>query len=342
MSADAKLKAYIDRILRCREAEDAAKEDTKAVYAELAGDGYEKAIVGQVVTFLRKREKDSDKVAEQSAKFDLYLEAYERPSHAHTREDRSDAGLNILTKHTEITASDGASPAVRQLAGSARDEESAASYSEMDRATEGSFETGSEAAEKGRKAIPAGPEGADLNHAGAGESPATDQPLVGGDHEVTGIASRERDMDPTSNTGEGAACALPDISGVTMEYVPPCGMKRPPFAQCFPDLSKADYDKLERDIAANRVKAPIIRKGDVILDGWNRYTIARKYGMDYPVREYTGTDVLLDVIEWQRASRHFTPAQEKKIAADLAKEIPHRADDIFAAFRLAEALEAAQ
>ncbi|TCV66311.1 uncharacterized protein (UPF0335 family) [Neorhizobium sp. S3-V5DH] len=59
--------------------------------------------------------------------------------------------------------------------------------SEMDRATEGSFETGSEAAEKGREAIPAGPEGVDLNHAGAGEIPATnstasDQPLAGGDH----------------------------------------------------------------------------------------------------------------------------------------------------------------
>lgn len=102
MSADAKLKAYIDRILRCREAEDEAKQDTKEVYAELAAEGYEKAIVGQVVTFLRKREKDGDKVAEQSAKFDLYLEAYERPSHAHTREERSDNGLNILTKHEDI------------------------------------------------------------------------------------------------------------------------------------------------------------------------------------------------------------------------------------------------
>lgn len=85
MNANAQLKAYIDRILRCREAEDLAKEDTKAVYAELAAEGYEKAVVGQVVTFLRKREKDGDKLSEQSAKFDLYLEAYERPSHAHTR-----------------------------------------------------------------------------------------------------------------------------------------------------------------------------------------------------------------------------------------------------------------
>lgn len=85
MSTDAKLKSYIDRILRCREAEDEAKLDTKNVYAELAGDGYEKSVVGQVVTFLRKREKDGDKLSEQSAKFDLYLDAYERPSHVHTR-----------------------------------------------------------------------------------------------------------------------------------------------------------------------------------------------------------------------------------------------------------------
>lgn len=81
---------------------------------------------------------------------------------------------------------------------------------EMDRATEGSFETGSEAAEKGREAIPAGPEGADLNHAGAGESPATlpkkSAEQTGGEHEVaTGSAMRA----PTSNTGEGAASALP-------------------------------------------------------------------------------------------------------------------------------------
>ena len=34
------------------------------------------------------------------------------------------------------------------------------------------------AAEKGREAIPAGPEGADLSHAGAGESPATNHQSV--------------------------------------------------------------------------------------------------------------------------------------------------------------------
>ncbi|MDX0249767.1 DUF2312 domain-containing protein [Sinorhizobium meliloti] len=43
---------------------------------------------------------------------------------------------------------------------------------EMDRATEGSFETGSEAAENARKAVPETEDGS-VSHAGAGESPAT-------------------------------------------------------------------------------------------------------------------------------------------------------------------------
>ncbi|MBB5040832.1 hypothetical protein [Shinella fusca] len=109
-----------------------------------------------------------------------------------------------------------------------------ATNSEMDRATEGSFETGSEAAEKGREAIPAGPEGADLSHAGAGESPATEKATVATQGEATAQTSDERvslpvddrsdaaanaggdHVDgnalrvPTSNTGEGAAnTALP-------------------------------------------------------------------------------------------------------------------------------------
>lgn len=69
-------------------------------------------------------------------------------------------------------------------------EESVVSNYEMDRATEGSFETGSEAAEKGREAIPAGPEGADLIHAGAGESPAAENEAVA--PVATALPSAER------------------------------------------------------------------------------------------------------------------------------------------------------
>lgn len=307
-------------------------------------------------------------------------------------ERRSDLGLNILTKHEDIrtapeTAEEllgGFSVAAAETNAEETGEDGIVNVvtggesAEMDRATEGSFETGSEAAEKGREAIPAGPEGADLSHAGSGESPETlceycngsgdvhridgewlgrchcqagkypsnddaDHAAganAGGDH-VESIAEREQDETQTSNTGEGTACALP-TNGVTLEYVPASGVKRLPFAHCFPELSKADYERLERDIASNRVQTPIIRRDDVIIDGWARYMISRQYGMSYPVQEYTGTDILLDVIELQRSSRNSTPAQEKKIAAELAKEIPHRASDIMAAFGLVEALEAAE
>lgn len=76
-------------------------------------------------------------------------------------------------------------------------------------------------AEKGRKAIPASPEGVDLNHAGVGESPAanSDQPLIGGDHEVDGSAMRAGQNDPTSNSGEEPRqSSLP----VTHKYRPNC------------------------------------------------------------------------------------------------------------------------
>lgn len=82
MSADAKLKAYIDRVLNSREREDAEKANTKEIYAELAGEGYDKTIVGKVVNHLRK---DQDKVREQSEVFDLYMAAYLGASHVHTR-----------------------------------------------------------------------------------------------------------------------------------------------------------------------------------------------------------------------------------------------------------------
>lgn len=54
MSADAEFKQFIDRILRCREAEDAAKEDTKAVYAEAERCGFDKARIGLEARRLRQ------------------------------------------------------------------------------------------------------------------------------------------------------------------------------------------------------------------------------------------------------------------------------------------------
>lgn len=93
-TADEQLRSIVNRILRCKEAEDEAKADTKEVYAEAKSNGFDKTALGALVSEIRKREKDSGKVDELNAILDLYREAYfgrsgtEDATHAHTREKR--------------------------------------------------------------------------------------------------------------------------------------------------------------------------------------------------------------------------------------------------------------
>lgn len=273
-------------------------------------------------------------------------------------ERRSDNGLNIQTKHTDIRSG---GPSAAPVGLTTRPAEESVVPHSPETATQslanGPCEAVSErtaiqvdasaSAEAGVSGQPEMIPATSAKSAGEAAGNASDlptnsdQPLTGGDHEVASIAERERET-VTSNTGEGAAkTALPEPDQF-IEDVPPTPMKRLHYAHCFPELTKAEYGRLEFSIIGIGVSKPIIRMGDVIVDGWARYNICRTLGISYPIQNYSGNDVLLDVIELQRASRNFTPAQEKKIAADLAKEIPHRADDIMAAFGLAEAMEAAE
>jgi uncharacterized protein (UPF0335 family) len=112
VSADLDLKRYVDRILRCREIEDAAKDDTKAVYAEAKADNFDKTAIGSLVAELRKQEKSPDKFREKNDTLDAYRVAYERASHAHTREaskvSNPDPHLQRLTTGSPNPSSDDA------------------------------------------------------------------------------------------------------------------------------------------------------------------------------------------------------------------------------------------
>lgn len=107
MSADRDFAALIDRILRCREAEDVAKDDTKEVYADLKAKGYDKTAAGALISELRKKDKNPDKFTERSAMLDLYRDAYDRAkgslAHTHTREGNEYAA----EKGVKITPSSG-------------------------------------------------------------------------------------------------------------------------------------------------------------------------------------------------------------------------------------------
>lgn len=85
---DNQFRALIDRILRSREAEDEAKQDTKEIYAEAKSSGYDKTAMGALIRELRSKDKNPAKFEEKSATLDLYRDAYERASHVHAREGR--------------------------------------------------------------------------------------------------------------------------------------------------------------------------------------------------------------------------------------------------------------
>ncbi|WP_430439061.1 GapR family DNA-binding domain-containing protein [Shinella sp.] len=430
MSADIvaadQLKAIVQRVERLEGEIADLNADKSEVYKEARASGFDVKAIKKVVS---KRKIEEHEREEQDHVFDIYWNAVHGLGlvHTHARENieefdaetgeifddrRSDSGLNIVTKHEDITAapetatvpsseqSEGNGPRDHQHvhsrqtdeakhggqdgepagadhashlpetanetmggtgddcsfgnrgvwppqggASSSRGNDSLSVVTAGETASISQPDDGAFAEVKGRARL-ANADGVEPPSSGQVETPSNDDAdhaagaNAGGDH-VESIAERERDGTPTSNTGEGAACALPDPDRFA-EDVPPTPMKRLHYAHCFPELTKAEYGRLEFSIIGIGVSRPIIRMGDVIVDGWARYNICRALGISYPIKNYSGNDVLIDVIEWQRAARNFTPAQEKKIAAELAKEIPHRADDIMAAFGLVEALEAAE
>jgi uncharacterized protein (UPF0335 family) len=73
----APLKSYIDRILTVLAEIDEKGSDKKQIYKDLAGEGYDRTVVSQVVGHIRKKAAKPGKFAEQSALFDLYMTEYE-------------------------------------------------------------------------------------------------------------------------------------------------------------------------------------------------------------------------------------------------------------------------
>lgn len=93
MTADKELKAFIDRILRLKEEQDALSQDIRDVYGEAKGRGYDKTVMGKVVAYLRKVEKScSQGIEEQESIFEIYLSSYQGTSGTafatHTHEEK--------------------------------------------------------------------------------------------------------------------------------------------------------------------------------------------------------------------------------------------------------------
>lgn len=109
MRTEAEIKQFIDRVLRLKEEQDTLGDDIREVYAEAKGRGYDKTVLGNVVSHLRKLDKvGRDALNEREATFDLYLTAYETGGRAHaparTRENIEEFPLDAKLVATVANA----------------------------------------------------------------------------------------------------------------------------------------------------------------------------------------------------------------------------------------------
>lgn len=150
-------------------------------------------------------------------------------------------------------------------------------------------------------------------------------------------AETAKSVEPSAGSA-APATKYPEPGVVVWENTPPEPVRRHEYSAAFGELGQ-DIAVIEDDLA-NAAAQPIVKIGNVILDGWARYTKARSMvgldGMpvDYPVVQYDGRDPLLDCIRWNLAGRILNDAQKRTIAERLGKLYPQRRGIVFAAFEM--------
>jgi uncharacterized protein (UPF0335 family) len=308
--ADDQLAAFIDRILRMKEEADAIAADIREIYAEAKANGFDKTQLGNVITYLRKKDKDAAKLEEGEAVFDLYLGSY------------------LATKNraprVRAYARAGNGPEITEPQPAPQAERDLTDPKPLGQVADIQLETVT-------TRIP---------NASGRESPEMGVLVTALDPSIAGSSNgrtAEFDSADAGSTPAPASIIYPAPGVVVMETCPPEGALAHPYAACWP----------VRDIDVSEgVREPIVKIGKLILDGRGRMFASRGWdggkGREYPVVQYDGTDPLMDCIRWNLASRPGIHSHNLKlIAGKLAKLEPTRADEIMQAFGL-EVAEAAQ
>lgn len=104
----------------------------------------------------------------------------------------------------------------------------------------------------------------------------------------------------------------------------------PKLAALFKPLEKEQLDELEEKLKAKYDGTPLyVWKGDIIVDGHNRYPIMKKYSIDFNVEnveDFLGEDCSRsDVMQWmishQEARRNLSPGERVYANSMVADEI---------------------
>jgi len=109
------------------------------------------------------------------------------------------------------------------------------------------------------------------------------------------------------------------LGTVSMEKTPRVPARWHAHADIFPWMEGGDRAALVEDVRRNGVIEPIVFLDGAVLDGRNRYTVARELGIEYPRCDYTGNDPLGFVISRNLARRHLSESQRAMVAGTLAK-----------------------
>lgn len=91
-----------------------------------------------------------------------------------------------------------------------------------------------------------------------------------------------------------------------------------PVAEIFPRMPAAEFEALKADISAHGLREPAWAKDGAIIDGRHRWRACEELGVECPVREYEGADLVAFVVSLNLRRRHLDESQRAMVAASLA------------------------
>src|SRR5699024_10103877 len=84
------------------------------------------------------------------------------------------------------------------------------------------------------------------------------------------------------------------------------------FKNLIPPLKKDEFEKLEKNILQDRIRDKLIIWENTIIDGHNRYEIARKHDLDFEVKKMhflSKEEAINWILNNQLGRRNLTPQQ---------------------------------
>ena len=112
-------------------------------------------------------------------------------------------------------------------------------------------------------------------------------------------------------TGESTRCPMDRLCRIWLhEFHPLCDL--------FPAMEGKEFSALVLDIKMRGLRMPIMKMGDLILDGRHRYRACKEAGVEPLYEEYTGADPLGYVVSADLHRRHLNSSQRAMVAARLA------------------------